>query len=59
MKKKRYFRNIAEIDINGTIDPECLWEKDNDWLILVDDDEYIVVAYSDHKEQFREVFDQN
>jgi len=57
-KKTCFFRNISEIFINDTIDPESLWRLEGDLLVLVDDDQHITVNYNDHKNEFIEVFDQ-
>ncbi len=49
-----FFRNKV---IVSDIDPECLWVKQGDDLVLVDEDQYIAVPFLDYSEQFYQVHD--
>jgi hypothetical protein len=55
MKKRKYYRNLCEVE---GCEPASLWYlNDHEYLILVNDDEFIQVKFNDYREQFYEVPD--
>lgn len=42
----KYYRNTVTV---ATIDPQALWERISDTMILVDEDQYLTVEYSQDK----------
>lgn len=52
MKTPTYYRNNSPI---SHIDIDCLWKLENNMLVLVDDDEFISVSYSDNQDKFYKI----
>ncbi len=46
----KYYRNSVTV---AKIDPQALWERISDTMILVDDDEYVTAEYDE--DEFTEV----
>ena len=44
MARRKYYRNLEEI---SGIDAYALWYRNQDKMILVDDDQFIEVAYNE------------
>lgn len=44
MPNSQYYRNSIQIDF---VDPHSLWERKEDNLILVDDDQFLEVPFSE------------
>lgn len=44
-----YFRNIEDIELKDgdSVDAGSLWEKEDDTMILVDEDRYVAAKYNE------------
>lgn len=53
MRKLQYFRNKEAITVGFVhIDAHSLWRLDGDYLVLVDDDQFIQKRYEPNKDLF-------